>query len=54
MVTREQLKQYLEDAKEAHTEYENELGHSDKDWADWYSEYIIRRIAEQEQEEINS
>lgn len=33
----------LQQAAEAHHEYERTLGHPDGDWAGWYAAWIINR-----------
>lgn len=38
----------LRRAESAHGEHEKRTGHRDENWADWYSEYIVREQAGQE------
>jgi len=38
------LAKALTEAAEAHHQYEQELGHRDEKWAEWYAEYIKHRI----------
>lgn len=45
-LSKERLEELLREAKEAHSEFEQELGHEDEDWATWYAEYMIDRLEE--------
>lgn len=49
-LSKEKLEELLLEAKEAHEEYEQELGHKDEDWQAWYAEFIIDKLEEEEEE----
>ena len=38
---KKRLEELLKDAKQAHAEYEKQLGKPDENWEKWYAEYII-------------
>jgi hypothetical protein len=44
----ERLTDILNEAKHAHTVYEQRLGHADANWASWYARHIIDRLTEDE------
>ena len=43
-MTKEQLAILLREAEAAHAEYEKTLGKRDDAWAEWYADYIIKKI----------
>jgi len=43
-LTRDELARLLQEAQEAHSEYEKETGRRDEDWPGWYADYILRRL----------
>jgi hypothetical protein len=45
-ITKDQLKNLLKQAQEAHHEYEEALEGKDEDWVGWYAEYIFSRLDE--------
>ena len=45
-LTRVELARLLREAKEAHAEYELELGSPDEDWPSWYAGYIVDKLRE--------
>ena len=44
-VSVERLAELLREAKNAHGEYERELGRPDEDWPSWYARYIVDKLA---------
>lgn len=38
----------LRDAEKAHGQYQQTLGGTDPDWPDWYAEYLIDHLPEQQ------
>ncbi len=36
-----ELAQALRRAEAAHGKYEEQLGHADPDWPDWYAQYMV-------------
>jgi hypothetical protein len=42
------LARLLRDAEKGHGEYETQLGHADADWPDWYAQYLIDHLPEQQ------
>ena len=45
-LTKDELERLLIEAKEAYAVYEEEMGEPDEDWAEWYADYIIKRLKE--------
>jgi hypothetical protein len=45
-LTKEELARLLHEAKEAHVEYERELGSPHEDWPSWYAAWILDRLEE--------
>jgi hypothetical protein len=45
-VTKEELARLLQEAQDAHKEYERELGERDEDWPTWYAGYILDKLRE--------
>lgn len=43
-LSKDRLAKLLEEAKNAHTEYEKELGRRDDNWPQWYANYIITKL----------
>jgi len=43
-MTKEALATLLHEAEKAHAEYEKTLGKRDAAWAEWYADYMIRKI----------
>ena len=43
-ITAEELASELRAAEAAHGVYEQELGHRDEDWPDWYARFIVDRL----------
>jgi hypothetical protein len=39
------LAEALRRAEAAHGQYEQELGHPDPDWPDWYAQYMVQEQA---------
>ncbi len=44
LITEEIITELLEEAKIAHKDYEQELGHEDPDWITFYASYIADRL----------
>jgi hypothetical protein len=44
----EELAQLLRETAQAHHVYEQSLGHPDKEWPQWYAEYMIRKLEDRE------
>ncbi len=42
------LARLLRDAEKAHGEFEKEQGHADPNWPDWYAQYLIDHLPEQQ------
>lgn len=43
-LTKSDLAALLQEAKEAHSAYERSLGGKDDDWAQWYADYILKKL----------
>jgi hypothetical protein len=43
-INQQQLARLLEDAKEAHHEYQKSIAGTDDNWAEWYAEYIHNQL----------
>jgi hypothetical protein len=42
------LAEALRRAEAAHAKHEQELGHADADWSDWYALYMVQERADRE------
>ena len=42
--TKDELEKLLIDADEEHAQFEEDMGEKDEDWAEWYADYIIKRL----------
>lgn len=38
----------LRDAEKGHAEFEQTPGHTQIDWSDWYAEYLVEHLPEQQ------
>jgi len=45
-IGKEELEELLRQTKEAHAEYERDIGSTDEDWPAWYAEYMIDKMEE--------
>lgn len=45
---KEELTQLLRAAEKAHKQHEKEIGKPDPDWAEWYADYIIQKMEQEE------
>lgn len=43
-MTKRYLAQLLRSAAQAHHTYEQSLGHTDPNWADWYAGWMLPRV----------
>lgn len=43
-ITKQQLVSLLEEAQNAHHEYEKSIEGTDDEWAEWYAQYIQEHI----------
>jgi hypothetical protein len=50
-LSQEELARLLREAKDAHAEYERELGEQHEDWPSWYAGYMLDRLREGEAEQ---
>lgn len=44
-ISEQQLASLLEEAQEAHHEYEQTIEGSDDQWANWYAQYIHKQLS---------
>jgi hypothetical protein len=52
-IDQDTLAQLLREAAESHHEYEQTLGERDDNWAAWYAEYLLERMAEETQQPMD-
>jgi len=43
-LSKDKLADLLKQAEKAHAEYEQQLGHRDDNWPEWYAEFIIKKL----------
>jgi hypothetical protein len=54
LLTEDLLTRLLEEAKDAHVEYEEQTGTYDEDWPRWYARFILERLREMREDELSA